>query len=79
MIGNFFLKNTISDKSFFCWGIISVLSRFLVSLLIVKCNSGLCRQTVYMHFPTTVAQKVQPMGSPVIHRIRLYDELEQVK
>ena len=25
-----------------------------------------------------VAQEVQPVGSPAVHRIRLYDELEQV-
>lgn len=35
--------------------------------------------TSFLLFESIVAEEVQPMGSPAVHRIRLFDELEQVR
>ncbi|XP_065057282.1 protein sel-1 homolog 1-like [Rhopilema esculentum] len=42
--------------------------------VVQNCESAL---THYKKVSQKVAQDVQPMGSPAVHRIRLYDELEQ--
>jgi len=42
--------------------------------VVQNCETAL---THYKKVSKKVAQNVQPMGSPAVHRIRLYDELEQ--
>lgn len=42
--------------------------------VVQNCESAL---TYYKKVSRKVAEEIQPMGSPAVHRIRLYDELEQ--